>query len=238
MFAGWEDGRAEQLLRLLEQHDASALAGERAAAEAAAAELEEQRNILLEQRGKLLQEQEYLKERCKEDTVNQQLEEQRAALQNLAGQYAVTVLAAELIGRTRRIYEQEKQPQVLQLASAYFAKLSGGEYRRIVMTLGHKELKAEHESFGLLDSSLLSRGTQEQLYLAIRLALAETMSGKTTLPLMLDDLFVNFDEHRLHAALSLTGELSATRQIVMMTCHRHVAEAAARIIPESTVISV
>ncbi|OMF94111.1 AAA family ATPase [Paenibacillus sp. FSL R7-0337] len=238
MFSGWDDkGRAE-LLSLLEHLDARRLAQERQAAEEAAAELEEERSALLEQRGKLLQEREALTERGKEDTALQQLEEQRASLRNLAGQYAVTALAAELMGRTRRIYEQEKQPQVLQLASVYFSKLTHGEYRRIVMTLGHKELKAEHKDAGLLDSGLLSRGTAEQLYLAIRLALAETMSSKVNLPLFFDDLFVNFDEHRLHAALALLGELSASRQIVMMTCHRHVAEAVAGIIPAAAVISV
>lgn len=238
MFSGWDDeGRAE-LLSLLEHLDAGRLAQERQAAEEAAAELEEERSALLEQRGKLLQEREALTKRGKEDSALQQLEEQRAALRNLAGQYAVTALAAELMGRTRRIYEQEKQPQVLQLASVYFSKLTHGEYRRIVMTLGHKELKAEHKDAGLLDSGLLSRGTAEQLYLAIRLALAETMSSKVNLPLFFDDLFVNFDEHRLHAALALLGELSASRQIVMMTCHRHVAEAVAGIIPAAAVISV
>ncbi|MEK4043649.1 AAA family ATPase [Paenibacillus sp. FSL H8-0048] len=238
MFSGWDaEGRTE-LLSLLEHLDAGRLAQERLAAEEAAVELEEERSALLEQRGKLLQEREALSVRGKEDTALQQLEEQRAALRNLAGQYAVTALAAELMGRTRRIYEQEKQPQVLQLASLYFSKLTYGEYRRIVMTLGHKELKAEHKDAGLLDSGLLSRGTAEQLYLAIRLALAETMSGKVNLPLFFDDLFVNFDEHRLHAALALLGELSASRQIVMMTCHRHVAEAVAGIIPAATVISV
>ncbi|CAH1190335.1 hypothetical protein PAECIP111892_00112 [Paenibacillus auburnensis] len=238
MFGGWEGGGAEQLQQLLEHHDAFALEQERSAAEDTAANIEEERNTLLQQRGKLLQEREYLKERCMQDTVNQQLEEQRTALRSLAGQYAVNALAAELIGRTRRIYEQEKQPQVLQLASAYFAKLTEGEYRRIVMTLGHKELKAEHASLGLIDSGLLSRGTAEQLYLAIRLALAGTMTRQNSLPLLFDDLFVNFDEQRLFAALALIGELSATRQIVMMTCHRHVAEAAARILPAAGVINV
>ncbi|WP_405110794.1 AAA family ATPase [Paenibacillus sp. FSL K6-1217] len=238
MFSGWDDeGRAE-LLGLLTHLDAGRLTQERQAAEEEAAELEEERSALLEQRGKLLQEREELAARCKEDTALQQLEEQRAALRNLAGQYAVTALAAELIGRTRRIYEQEKQPQVLRLASVYFSKLTHGEYRRIVMTLGHKELKAEHKDAGLLDSGLLSRGTAEQLYLAIRLALAETMSSKVNLPLFFDDLFVNFDEHRLHAALALLGELSASRQIVMMTCHRHIAEAVAGIIPGAAIISV
>ncbi|MEK3981944.1 AAA family ATPase [Paenibacillus sp. FSL K6-3166] len=238
MFGGWEEERVTALQVLLAHHDASALQKERTAAEELAEREEEMWNTLLEQRGKLLQEREYLKERCMEDSVIQQLEEQRAALRIVADKYAVAALTAELIGRTRRIYEQEKQPQVLLLASDYFSKLTEGEYKRVVMTLGHKELKAEHKDAGLLDSGLLSRGTAEQLYLSIRLALAETMSRQVTLPLLFDDLFVNFDEARLHAALSLLGELSVSRQIVMMTCHKHVAEAAARIIPTAAVISV
>ncbi|WP_339246964.1 AAA family ATPase [Paenibacillus sp. FSL F4-0243] len=238
MFGGWEDERVNALQLLLDHHDASALQKERTAAEELAEREEEMWNTLLEQRGKLLQEREYLKERCMEDSVIQQLEEQRAALRIVADKYAVAALTAELIGRTRRIYEQEKQPQVLLLASDYFSKLTEGEYKRVVMTLGHKELKAEHKDAGLLDSGLLSRGTAEQLYLSIRLALAETMSRQVSLPLLFDDLFVNFDEARLHAALSLLGELSVSRQIVMMTCHKHVAEAAARIIPTAAVISV
>ncbi|WP_375102558.1 AAA family ATPase [Paenibacillus sp. RS8] len=238
MFGGWEDERVAALQVVLDHHDASALQKERIAAEELAEQEEEMWNTLLEQRGKLLQEREYLKERCMEDSVIQRLEEQRAALRIVADKYAVAALTAELIGRTRRIYEQEKQPQVLLLASDYFSKLTEGEYKRVVMTLGHKELKAEHKNAGLIDSGLLSRGTAEQLYLSIRLALAETMSRQVSLPLLFDDLFVNFDEARLHAALSLLGELSISRQIVMMTCHKHVAEAAARIIPTAAVISV
>ncbi|NUU64009.1 AAA family ATPase [Paenibacillus agri] len=238
MFGGWSQEGTKGLLALLDTLDASALEQERSVAEEQAATSEEERSSLLQRRGKLLQEREYLKERCLEDTVLQQLEEQRSALRLIAGQYAVTAITAELIGRTRRIYEQEKQPQVLRLASVYFNKLTEGEYLRVVMTLGHKELKAEHRTAGLLDSGLLSRGTAEQLYLALRLALAETMARQACLPLLFDDLFVNFDEQRLHAALSLLGELSATRQIVMMTCHRHVAEAAGVLIPSAAVISV
>ncbi|WP_379153711.1 AAA family ATPase [Paenibacillus sp. sgz5001063] len=238
MFGGWENQSAAELLTHLEHNDSYALEQARNAAEETAVRMEEERNALLQHRGKLLQEREYLKERGMEDSVPQQLEEQRAALRGIAGQYAVTALTAELMGRTRRIYEQEKQPQVLRLASEYFARLTEGEYQRVVMTVGNKELKAEHKSMGLLESGLLSRGTAEQLYLAIRLALAETMTQQANLPLLFDDLFVNFDEQRLHAALSLLGELSATRQIIMMTCHRHVAEAASRIVPAASVISV
>jgi len=238
MFSGLDEAGTAGVLDLLDHNDFSALDDERIALEETASREEERQNGLLQQRGKLLQEQESLKERCQEDSPLQQLEEQRAALRELAEQYAVTALTAELIGRTRRIYEQEKQPQVLLLASAYFEQLTEGEYKRVVMTVGHKELKAEHRDTGLLGSGHLSRGTAEQLYLALRLALAETMSRQSPLPLLFDDLFVNFDEHRLQAALKLLGSLSSTRQVVMMTCHRHVAKAASALISSARIISV
>lgn len=238
MFGGRDGEERQELLDLLEHRDAYALEEEKGRLEASLSELEERRSELLQLRGSLLQERESLSKSCREDTALQRLEEQKAALRSLAEQYAVSALAAELIGRTRRIYEREKQPQVLTLASSYFERLTGGEYRRVVMTLGKKELKAEHREAGLLDSGLLSRGTAEQLYLSLRLALAGTMDRQDPLPLLFDDLFVNFDEKRLHAALSLLGELSGSRQVVMLTCHRHVAEAAARLVPQASVISV
>lgn len=238
MFSGWSREGGDELLSLLDSRDVTSLEEEHVNAERQLQQEEEARSVLLERRGKLLQERSDLEVRCRQDSAAQQLEEQRAALQQIAEQYAVTAITAALIGRTRRIYEQDKQPQVMRLASEYFNKLTEGEYLRVVMTLGHKELKAEHRSRGLLDSGLLSRGTAEQLYLALRLALAQTMSRQANLPLLLDDLFVNFDDQRLHAALSLLGALSKTRQIVMMTCHRHVAEAASSSIPTATVISV
>lgn len=238
MFSGLDDEGKAEVLKVLDHKDLATLNEEFIVLEEDEVQEEGRRKSLLQRQGKLLQEQAYLEERCLEDSPLQQLEEQRAALRELAEQYAVTALAAELIGRTRRIYEQEKQPQVLLLASAYFEHLTEGEYRRVVMTLGHKVLKAEHRDSGLIESGLLSRGTAEQLYLALRLALAETMTRQAPLPLLFDDLFVNFDEHRLHAALTLLGKLSDTRQVVMMTCHRHVAEAVTALLPAAKIISV
>jgi uncharacterized protein YhaN len=59
----------------------------------------------------------------------------------------------------------------------------------------------------------------------MRLALAEEASQSVKLPLMLDDVFVNFDRGRLHAAAKLVAELSESRQMIVMTCHEHVRDA-------------
>ena len=61
-----------------------------------------------------------------------------------------------------------------------------------------------------------SDGTVDQLYLALRLAVAEELTPHA--PLVLDDALVRFDDQRLAAALEVLGEISQTRQILLFTC--------------------
>ena len=114
--------------------------------------------------------------------------------------------------------------------------LTGGVYSRVVMRLGDQSLLAERPTGELVESSRLSRGTAEQLYLAMRLGLIQSMPHAAGLPLLLDDLFVNFDGDRLRYALGAISELSRNRQVVMMTCHRHVAEQTMELIPDARLI--
>lgn len=236
MFSGLDSQLRSRILQLLESADGAALEAMLQEREEADASLAELRDELQERRGRLLQERESLEAAGNRDSANQQLEEQRAELKELVSQYAVRAIAAELIERTRRFYEQEKQPQVLRLASRYFSKLTGGTYSRIVMRMGDQALLAERPDGGLVESARLSRGTAEQLYLAMRLALVQSMPHAAGIPLMLDDLFVNFDSRRLGYVLELISELSHSRQIVMMTCHPHVTEQIRQRIPEAQVI--
>lgn len=187
-------------------------------------EAKQHRQRLMERRGRLLQEKETLEQRGLEDDVNQQLAERQAALGEAFDRYSVLAVCQELIARVRSIYEEERQPVVLRKASRYFEKMTGGVYSRILVKMGSQELMAEHRDAGPVSSSYLSRGTAEQLFLAMRLALSEAVSGRESLPLLLDDLFVNFDAGRLAGVLSVLKEVSAGRQLVLMTCHAHVAD--------------
>ena len=65
----------------------------------------------------------------------------------------------------------------------------------------------------------LSRGAQDQLYLALRLAIAELVSGEVPLPLLLDDPFVHCDAARLERIREALAEVSRQRQVVLFT-HR------------------
>lgn len=70
----------------------------------------------------------------------------------------------------------------------------------------------------------LSRGVQDQLYFAIRVALARAITAGRTLPLVLDDPFVNFDPVRREQALMLLRGLVDHTQVILFTCDPWYAE--------------
>lgn len=236
LFAGLDERRSAELEQLLQGADETELAQQWEAAKQALKQVERSGEELQEKRGRLLQEQESLELRCRQEDLQQQLAEQRALLTEMLDRYAVMAVCHELIGRTRRVYEEERQPAVLQAASEFFAQMTGGVYKKIFMKIGSQELMAEHAVHGPLESSLLSRGTAEQLYLAMRLALSGAVAGRGSLPLLLDDLFVNFDAVRLEGALSVLRKVAERQQIVMMTCHEHVVERVQAAMPAANIV--
>ena len=70
---------------------------------------------------------------------------------------------------------------------------------------------------------LLSTGTRQQLYLALRIALLELVdSVGVALPLMADDILVNFDDPRRRGAALALAQLAKKRQVIVCTCHMEV----------------
>lgn len=222
--AGRTPEETEALLTLLERHDEAQL--ERLLREAAdrAAELQAGRDELREQKGRLAQQMERLGEEAGAEETRQRMEEHQAELERLLERYVELAAARALIRRTRTVFERERQPEVLRRASRYFALMTGDAYRRVAVTEEGTSLAAETAAGAMVDSAFLSRGTQEQLYLALRFALAETIALSEPLPMLLDDLFVHFDAGRLARTAEVLREVAAGRQVVLFTCHVHVAE--------------
>lgn len=223
-----ESGRTaaarEKLYAWLQEHDAAALAAILAEQNATLAAEERLRSERLDRRGRLMQELERLRTDAELEDRRQTLAERESQLESLLERYAVLALSDQLMSRAKAVFEEEKQPEVLKRSSRYFSQMTGGAYERIVAPGDRSGLLAETSNRRLLDSAYLSRGTQEQLYLAMRFALCDAASQEHPLPLLLDDLFVHFDETRLANVLPVLEEISTTRQVILFTCHRHLAE--------------
>ncbi|MFN7291805.1 MAG: ATP-binding protein, partial [Pirellula sp.] len=98
------------------------------------------------------------------------------------------------------------------------------KYVRVWTPLGKNALRIDNDKNQSLPLEVLSRGTREAVFIALRLSLAAAYSRRgVTLPLVLDDVLVNFDTIRARSAAKVLQDFAALgHQVVMFTCHEHI----------------
>ncbi|MGH2446326.1 MAG: ATP-binding protein, partial [Candidatus Limnocylindria bacterium] len=143
----------------------------------------------------------------------------------MARAWAVRAITLKLLEETRSRYERERQPDVLRAATAHFARITDGRYARIVTPPGDATVRVETEGGTGRITDELSRGTAEQLYLALRFGLIEEFARNAEpLPVVMDDILVNFDAARADRAAAAIRDLAERHQVLYFTCHRPTAE--------------
>lgn len=106
-------------------------------------------------------------------------------------------------------------PQLTGLAGEYLQKLTENRYDALIMGRDW-QLQAREQASGLTRQlTALSSGTQDQIWLALRLAMTRLLLPAET-PLVLDDALLTFDEERTAAALRVLRE--ENRQVLLLTC--------------------
>jgi uncharacterized protein YhaN len=152
-------------------------------------------------------------------------EQVAAALQQAAEQWLVLEVAGQTLNGLRTNFERTCQPVTLADASRYLTRLTCGKYRNVWTPLGERHLYVDDDQNHSLPVEHLSRGSREQLFLAIRLALVQEFARQgTALPMILDDVLVNFDQHRSEAAVDVLREFAERgHQVLLFTSHLHLA---------------
>lgn len=144
----------------------------------------------------------------------------RERMADAAERYLVHAVATRLLDTARARYERERQPEVVKRSEAAFRRITNDRYSRLAIPLGGESIRVTDGSSESKTSELLSRGTAEQMYLALRLGLLETLGDIAPgLPVLMDDVFVNFDPERARGAAGAVADLAANRQVVLFTCH-------------------
>lgn len=142
--------------------------------------------------------------------------------------YLASLLAGEVIGRTLDLASNDRFPKMLKLAQDYLEILTGGRYLEILLPakLSKKTpLKVVRKDKKKIPLAYLSRGTQEQLYFALKLAFVMQIKDKIDLPVLIDDSFVNFDGPRTGYIVDMLNKMSEDKQILVFTAREDLAEA-------------
>ena len=155
------------------------------------------------------------------ETIRAQLTQRQETLSILQNEYEAISLAMEALADANATLQNRFSPALGARAAEIFGKITGGRYEKVLLNRDFA-ISAEEQGDPVMRSlSLLSQGTADQLYLAVRLAICDmVLPPEKNPPLVLDDAFLSFDEARLHAALDYLVEESYRRQILLFSCQK------------------
>ena len=215
----------EDLRKLLEQESAAAVEARRGQLQSRLAACETQLRQRLEKRGQLAEQLRLLAENRTPANKQLELAAVQKRLRDAVRQWQVLGVTAQVLETVRKRYEQTRQPECLQEASAHLRRMTQDRYQRVWTPLSDDVLLVDDAEGRPLSVEVLSHGVREQLFLSLRLALAGSYARRgAQLPMILDDVLVNFDANRVKAAAAVLCELAATGyQLLVFTCHEHIA---------------
>lgn len=140
---------------------------------------------------------------------------ERFEAQEAMKDWATQVYAAKWILKQLDEKVPTKVPLIVEEASRIFSRLTRGQYTKI--HLSDTQAKVQQENGQWMEAFYLSKGTLDQLYIAIRFAFIFQLAKKMKIPVLIDDGFVNFDRERLSIMIELMEELSRVTQVFYFT---------------------
>ncbi len=153
-------------------------------------------------------------------------------------QLAVLLIAQSSLTEAIAVWEKKSQPEVYRIASELFALMTDNAWRSVRINPDN-QIEVTDALMATRPPELLSLGTRQQLYLALRIALLVTAENVgASLPILADDILVNFDDERRRGAARALAYLAEHRQVILFTCHADVVTLLQEADPAATIVNL
>ena len=137
--------------------------------------------------------------------------------------YNALLLAMNVIEDSSAAMRGNVTPIISKTASELMARMSNDKYN-ILRTNAHLGVMLDKDGFGV-SSELLSAGTKDTAYIALRLALIMQIYANEHPPIIFDETFCQLDDKRLSSTVELLYSLAGEgMQIILFTSHKREAE--------------
>ena len=151
-----------------------------------------------------------------ESVIRTQLKAVSRRIGQLEDTYSALELALTALNAATTELQRRFAPRISKRAQDLFSQLTGQRYDRLALSSDLSLNAGAQEEDTLRPAQFRSDGTVDQLYLALRLAVAEELTPDA--PLVLDDALVRFDDTRLAAAMDILRTLGENKQVILFTC--------------------
>lgn len=161
--------------------------------------------------------------------AQQKTAQHAARIVELGADYAASRIASAVLAQVIEAYQKRNQGPLIEQASERFAIITSGRYAGIVIDYDEERqiLKAVRADGERLRMEQLSTGRRDQLFLALRLAAIEGHVGNgEPLPVIVDDIMIQFDDEAAAATFKVLADLSQRTQVLFLTHHAHLLDVA------------
>lgn len=134
-------------------------------------------------------------------------------------------IAMETLEEASRVVQKKYLPIMSKVFGSIFSDITSSKYTDVRAGDNLNIMLSDPLSKTVIPVSALSNGTVDQLYLALRVAISETvLKGNEMLPAILDEPFSQYDDSRTENALKLMDKLGKRQQIIIFTCKQREVE--------------
>ncbi len=187
--------------------------------------LQEESEVANRRRGELTQSLSQARQSHELDFLKNRHQELKVRRNEATRDLARLLLARRMLEGAIGSWKAKSQPEVYEQASRLLALMTDGRWVRVDM-LPDGMLRVTDKTYGTCGANKLSTATCQQLYLSLRIALLMCADAVgRSVPVIADDILVNFDAQRRAGAAQALVELSRTRQVIVLTCHEEVVSA-------------
>lgn len=153
--------------------------------------------------------------------IRAQLADKQEQLAAAETEYAAIAMAMTALDEANSVLQNRFSPALGQRAAEIFGRLTAGRYQKVLLRRDFSVQAESADDPTMRSVQFLSQGAADQLYLAVRLAICDmVLPADKSIPLVLDDALLSFDDTRLHAALDYLAQEAQHRQILLFTCQK------------------
>ena len=150
------------------------------------------------------------------EDLQEKLQAVQQRIEKLEQIYRAATLGLETLTRAQQELQRRFAPRISKRAQELLSEMTAGRYDRLMLEEDLSVMAGAAQEDVLREALWRSDGTMDQLYFALRLAVAEELTPCA--PLILDDAFVRFDDTRLAAALHILQQQAEQKQVILFTC--------------------
>ena len=161
--------------------------------------------------------------------AQQKTAQHAARIAELGADYAASRIASVVLAQVIDAYQKRNQGPLIDKASKRFAAITSERYSGVVVDYNEDKqiLKAVRSDGERLAMDQLSTGRRDQLFLALRLAAIEGhLDNAEPLPVIVDDILIQFDDQASAATFKVLADLSKRTQVLFLTHHTHLLDVA------------